>query len=119
MPKHWTLVEYSDGRPPEVFRAERFGAEDLQNWSSYWYFASNDKKEPHLCWVMVRRLQDLPADFLSLYTLTAPMSIPSHSSFVLHMDEKDKPMMLQAQGVTVHGHMEYCTIPFERRHVKI
>jgi hypothetical protein len=91
MPKHWTLVEYSDGRPPGVFRAEQFGSEDLQNWSCYWYFASGEKgdkgnKEPHMKWVMVRRIQDLPVDFLSLYKLTAPA--PFRSSFVLHMNEK-------------------------------
>lgn len=119
MPKNWTLVEYTDGRSPEVFRAERFESEDLQNWSTYWYFASDDKKKPRLCWVMARRLQDLPVDFLSLYAFTVPTSIPPHSSFVLHMNEKDTPIMLQAQGVTVHGHMEYCAIPFERRHTAL
>lgn len=84
MPRHWTLVEYSDGRRPEVFRAERFGSEDLLNWSCYWYFAScttsSGKEEPHLKWVMVRRIQDLPADFLSLYKLSGPTPIPPSCS---------------------------------------
>lgn len=124
MPKHWTLVEYSDGRPPGVFRAEQFGSEDLQNWSCYWYFASGEKgdkgnKEPHMKWVMVRRIQDLPVDFLSLYTIAPPTPIPFRSSFVLHMNEKGEPTMLQAQGITPHGHLECHAISFERRSMKI
>lgn len=114
--RRWTLVEYSDGRPPQVFRAESFGSEDLQNWFCYWSFGCTvSKKDPHLLWVMVRRIQDLPVDFLTLYTIKAPTPVPFRSSFVLHMNEKGEPAMLQAQGITPHGHLEYRTIPFEKR----